>query len=292
MSRSLKETNFHGTPMFPLQIYSHKDKNGFYSVTAHWHEELEFLYIEEGTMHGIISGTPYEMKASEFYFINSGELHELSAHNHSLHHAIVFDPQLLNFDLYDACQYNFIQPITQKKLLFPNNISNALSQEEQESLRQLFLELICNYHYPEQCALLKIKICLLQILELCFRTEILIQNQTTGKQLSSMNQLKEVLDFIRSHYTEEITLKELADIACMSPTYFCRYFHQEMGKTPFAFLNEYRIKKAAILLDDSSLSVSDIAINCGFDNISYFIRKFKEYQGITPKKYRSRKMPE
>ena len=79
MSRSLKETNFHGTPMFPLQIYSHKDKNGFYSVTAHWHEELEFLYIEEGTMHGIISGTPYEMKAGEFYFINSGELHELSA---------------------------------------------------------------------------------------------------------------------------------------------------------------------------------------------------------------------
>ena len=79
-----------------------------------------------------------------------------------------------------------------------------------------------------------------------------------------MNQLKEVLDFIRSHYAEEITLKELADIACMSPTYFCKYFHQEMGKTPFAFLNEYRIKKAAILLDDSSLYVSDIAINCGF----------------------------
>ena len=67
MSRSLKETNFHGTPMFPLQIYSHKDKNGFYSVTAHWHEELEFLYNEEGTMRGIISGTPYEMKAGEFY---------------------------------------------------------------------------------------------------------------------------------------------------------------------------------------------------------------------------------
>ena len=75
MSRSLKETNFHGTPMFPIQIYSHKDKNGFYSVTAHWHEELEFLYIEEGTMRGIISGTPYEMKAGEFNFINSGELH-------------------------------------------------------------------------------------------------------------------------------------------------------------------------------------------------------------------------
>ena len=114
------------------------------------------------------------------------------------------------------------------------------------------------------------------------------QNDTTVKQLASINQLKTVLDYVRSHYAEPVTLKELADIACMSPTYFCRYFHQEMGKTPFAFLNEYRIKKAAILLDGSSLSVSDIAVNCGFDNISYFIHKFKEYQGVTPKKYRSR----
>ena len=68
--------NAHGTPMFPLQVYTHRDKNGFYSVTAHWHDELEFLYIEEGTLHGIIAGTPYEMQAGEFYFINSGELHE------------------------------------------------------------------------------------------------------------------------------------------------------------------------------------------------------------------------
>ena len=138
MSRSLKETNFHGTPMFPLQIYSHKDKNGFYSVTAHWHEELEFLYIEEGTMHGIISGTPYEMKAGEFYFINSGELHELSAHTHSLHHAIVFDPQLLNFDLYDACQYNFIQPITQKRNCSSQTTSPVLSVRKNKKVSDSF----------------------------------------------------------------------------------------------------------------------------------------------------------
>lgn len=51
---------------------------------------------------------------------------------------------------------------------------------------------------------------------------------------------------------------------------------------------EYEIPVHSILLDDSSLSVSDIAVSCGFDNISYFIRKFKEYQGVTPKQYRSR----
>lgn len=288
MSHSLKEENPHGTPMFPLQVYSHKDKNGFYSVTAHWHDELEFLYIEEGTMYGIIAGKSYVMHAGEFYFINSGELHELKAYSHSLHHAIVFDPKLLNFDLYDACQHNFIQPVSQQKLLFPNSTSELFSADEKEELRRLFISIIRNYYHPEHCALLNIKICLLQILELCFRTEVMIQNEITGKQLSSMNQLKSVLDFIKTHYAEQITLEDLAGIACMSSTYFCRYFRQEMGKTPFTFLNEYRIKKAAILLDNSSLSVSDVAFSCGFDNISYFIRKFREYQMITPKQYRNR----
>ena len=141
MSRSLKEMNAHGTPMFPLQVYTHRDKNGFYSVTAHWHDELEFLYIEEGTLHGIIAGTPYEMQASEFYFINSGELHELRAHNHSLHHAIVFDPKFLNFDVYDACQHNFIQPVTQQKLLFPNRISAAISPKDMKNFEDLILTL-------------------------------------------------------------------------------------------------------------------------------------------------------
>ena len=60
MSRSLKETNFHGTPMFPLQIYSHKDKNGFYSVTAHWHEELELAYSFYGRAIHRIDGETIE----------------------------------------------------------------------------------------------------------------------------------------------------------------------------------------------------------------------------------------
>ena len=186
MSHSLKEMNAHGTPMFPLQVYTHRDINGFYSVTAHWHDELEFLYIEEGTLHGIIAGTPYEMQAGEFYFINSGELHELWAHNHSLHHAIVFDPKFLNFDVYDACQHKFIQPVTQQKLLFPNRISAAISPKEHEELRRSYFDIIQNYHHSGQCALLNIKISLLQILELCFRTEIMKQNDTTVKQLASI----------------------------------------------------------------------------------------------------------
>ena len=113
-------------------------------------------------------------------------------------------------------------------------------------------------------------------------------NDTTGKQLASINQLKAVLDYVRSHYTEPVTLKELADIACMSPTYFCRYFHQEMGKTPFAFLNEYRLNAAAEALHATDETVLTIASRCGFENLSYFNRAFKAHFGMTPREYRKK----
>lgn len=73
----------------------------------------------------------------------------------------------------------------------------------------------------------------------------------------------------------------------MSPNYFCRYFKQEIGKTPISFVNEYRIEKACEMLSESKVLVSDIALSAGFDNFSYFIRKFREYKGVAPNKYRS-----
>lgn len=100
-----------------------------------------------------------------------------------------------------------------------------------------------------------------------------------------MKQLKAVIDFIHNHCGEQITLEQLAETACMSPTYFCRYFRQETGRTPFSFLNEYRMKTAATLLADDSMSVSETAACCGFDNVSYFIRRFREYHGMTPGRY-------
>lgn len=106
MPHSLKEKSAHGTPEFPLQVYTHDDS--FHSVTAHWHDELEFIFVEEGTLHAIIAGKKFEMSAGELFFINSGELHELKAGEHSLHHAVVFNPHLLDFSLYDSCQHYFI----------------------------------------------------------------------------------------------------------------------------------------------------------------------------------------
>lgn len=114
------ENRTHGTSIFPLQVYSHHDKDGFYFVSQHWHEELEWVYAEYGILHLTIHGESFTLNPGEFCFINSGELHEIKSRGESLHHAVVFNPGFLDFALYDACQHNFIRPVTNGSIIIPN----------------------------------------------------------------------------------------------------------------------------------------------------------------------------
>lgn len=279
------ENRIHGTSVFHFEVYSHYDKDGFYFVSQHWHEELEWIYVENGILHLTIHGKSIIVNAGEFCFINSGELHEIKSIGFSFHHAIVFNPHFLDFAIYDACQHNFIRPVTNGNLLFPTCFS-TFSEEDRKQVLFHMQEIIKLYHEKSFCTLLSIKIHILHVIELFFKKNYFLKNTLFLKRKDSLNQLKQVIEYIHKNITEPISLQALAEICFMSPNYFCHYFKQEIGKTPVTFINEYRIEKACEMLSASNLSISDISLSVGFDNFSYFIRKFREYKGITPKEYR------
>ena len=93
-----------------------------------------------------------------------------------------------------------------------------------------------------------------------------------------------VFTYIEAHYKEAISLKVLADIAHFSPTYLSRMFHQETGCTLCSYINKKRIENAKRLLLQTEQSIQEIAIDCGFINISHFNRVFKKFA-------KSKKMP-
>ena len=285
MSYTFHENKTHGTSIFPLQVYSHHDKDGFYFVSQHWHEELEWIYAEYGILNVTIHGESFVLNPGEFCFINSGELHEIKSTGESLHHAVVFNPSFLDFALYDTCQHNFIRPITNGTLKFPNFCS-GFSPKDQKRFLFHMQEIIKLYHTLPVCALLSIKIHIFHILELFFQADCLIQNTLSPRGKDSLDKLKQVIGYIHQNYTGVISLQTLSKICYMSPNYFCHYFKQEIGKTPISFINEYRIEKACEMLSETALPVSEISFSFGFENFSYFIRKFREYKGVTPKKYR------
>ena len=81
-------------------------------------------------------------------------------------------------------------------------------------------------------------------------------------------------------------LNELSRIAGMSPKYFCSYFHSIIHRTPIDYLNYYRIERACSELSTSDLTLTEVAYRCGFSDVCYFIKTFKRYKGITPRRYR------
>jgi AraC-like DNA-binding protein len=99
--------------------------------------------------------------------------------------------------------------------------------------------------------------------------------------------INDVFDFMLENYSREIRLGEIAAVANMSSTAFCRYFKHHTRKTYSRFLNEIRVGHACKMLVDDKLSISHICYNSGFNNISNFNRQFKKITDFTPSKYQN-----
>lgn len=95
-----------------------------------------------------------------------------------------------------------------------------------------------------------------------------------------------VEEYIQSHYSERITLTELAHIAGMSPIAFSRFFKMRAGRSVTDYIIDLRLGIASRMLVDSSKTVAEICYECGFNNLSNFNRIFKKKRGITPKAFR------
>ena len=99
--------------------------------------------------------------------------------------------------------------------------------------------------------------------------------------------LRKAEHFIMENFTRKISLKEIADIAGLSPPYFSTIFKEEMGENLSKYLNRQRVEKASRLLLETDMSLAEIAACCCFEDQSWFSKIFKAYTGISPGKYRN-----
>ncbi|MDX2250283.1 MAG: AraC family transcriptional regulator [Bacteroidia bacterium] len=102
---------------------------------------------------------------------------------------------------------------------------------------------------------------------------------------SDSDKINDVFNFVMGNYQEEVRLEQVASVAHMSPTAFCRYFKRSTQKTFSQFLNEIRIGHACRLLREERFPIAEIGFICGFNNTSNFNRRFKTITGFTPKEY-------
>lgn len=100
--------------------------------------------------------------------------------------------------------------------------------------------------------------------------------------------VRQAMAYIHEHYADPIAREDIARHVGMSEDYLTACFHQELGKTPIAYLNGYRIYQAKRLLQESTQTITEIALAVGFSDSGYFTRVFKREVGISPQAYRRR----
>ena len=100
------------------------------------------------------------------------------------------------------------------------------------------------------------------------------------------DRVEKVLDYVRLHFTDPISLKQVAGIANMTEVSFSRFFKQRTGKTFVECVNEIRIDHASRMLADTTNNIAEIAFSTGFNNISNFNRIFKTKKNLTPTQFR------
>jgi signal transduction histidine kinase/AraC-like DNA-binding protein/ABC-type sugar transport system substrate-binding protein len=98
--------------------------------------------------------------------------------------------------------------------------------------------------------------------------------------------VRSAIAYIEAHQAEPIKREDIAGHIAITPDYLTDCFHQELGITPMAFLNRYRIRRARELLDTTDMSVTEVAMATGFGGVSQFTRTFHKAVGISPRAYR------
>lgn len=143
-----------------------------------------------------------------------------------------------------------------------------------------------------ECSPMQRVIYLLQILEnLASSANYTLLNAAgEAKKISTedCSRINKIYNYIGEHFHTEISLKAVADLVCMTPSSFCRYFKKVSKKTLYTLVNEYRIELSKHKLIHTESSIATICYECGFQNVSNFNKRFREVVRLTPSEYRAR----
>lgn len=275
------ENKQRGTFDFPFEFYHVDSSHPRYEMAYHWHVEYEIIRILTGTLHVTMDEKEFTATPGDIVFVNSGILHS-GIPSDCVYQCIVFDmnaflknnprcstyiKQIID---HSAFVYHHFTPKNQQIHQIVWDIFNAMESQKTGYELIVFGEL---YHF----------------FGVVFSEKLYFSDSPQNRRdYRKIMQLKKVLDYMEANYSSPVTLEQLSASVNMSPKYFCRFFYQMTHKTPIDYLNYQRIEHASYQLATTDASVTEVAYNCGFNDLSYFIKTYKKYKGITPGKSKIR----
>lgn len=280
---SFRETSPHGNLQYPFAFYLEDIWNfDFHRMDCHWHPELEFLVVQEGTIHCSVGIRQFDLEQGYGLFINRSILHRFEADNHAIIPNIVFSPVFLAAEQTGIYQ-DFIHPLVNAAIPF-QIFSPEVSWQKNilDNLDSVF-EL---QKQPSSSRLLTISL-LFHLWNTLFEHLQDISGTSVRRTYMAQTKLQLMMQYIQDHFREPLSLDEIAASASVSKSRALQIFQDHIQVSPIAYLISYRLQHAAFLLSETEKPISSIAEETGFSDSGYFCRRWKNHYGMTPKEYRN-----
>ena len=284
LDETLKEMTVQGSRDFPFEIYYggvSRFAEGY--LDWHWHDYFEINFVTCGSLHYFIENKEYIVREGEAVFINAGRLHRgYSDEPEQMSCTVVFDRELFCGDDSSAWYTSGIKDFIQ------SDVNGFLLSEEIPWMKEVLEKLkrmYEKYREVEFASKLSVKGYLCMVF-----ADILNHTVYTSRPNASdtekRKRMRKLLAYISQNYMYAVTLEELAEVIGLSEAECSRFFSSQMKRTPFAYLNEYRIERSCELLANTDVPISDIALQTGFNSFSYYSKRFREMLHCTPSEYR------
>lgn len=281
-----EEKKTHGKHNFPYITYCCSIPIDFTCVPNHWHNEFEIIYIKKGKGVISIDLDHYEVNAQDIVLILPGQLHSIEqlGINEMEYENIIFSMDLLVSKTEDICNIDYFSPMN-KRLIHIPSIFNKSNYDYYDKLAYCLdnIDEICK-SFPKAYEL-SIKGYLFQFFSIIFN-KIPKTSLPTIKKRKSLDKLKIIIKYVENNYANPITIEEISELCEFSQSHFMKFFKSNMDVSFIEYLNNYRLTIASRLLISSSSSILAIALESGFDNLSYFNRLFKKRYDMTPSQFR------
>ena len=256
-----------------IEFFNRTSRNsGFKMSDYHYHDKHELYFLEKGKTEYFIGSEIYSLTSGNLIFIPKGEFHKTNISNDSFSERllIVFDDNFLGGEFskhIDELSKNKLIRISPEKLYKIKDIYEKIEYEDTN--RQI--------DYIE--------------MEKLYLKELLIQikrNRIENNTFDLSESYKIVQDcatYICENYNLDLNLESLSKKYSLSKSYFSKLFKKVTGVGLNEYITAIRISASENMLLKDTISITEIATRCGFNDSNYFTSVFKKLKGITPKKY-------
>jgi len=284
MPASFEKINVRDDESFFIGIF----QDNLEKSTWHYHDTFEISFITEGAGKRIVADSIEEFQPGDLVFIGQ-----------NLPHVWIADKETrtpTNRTL-EMVYLQFTSSVLSPQMLaLPEfqNLKRALELSERglhiigqtlNEVSEIMLQLPYLKSFDRMLHFFK-------MMDIIGKSESSIQlaseDYLTKKFKTGNNRIATIHEYLMKNYREEVDLKQLSTLVNMAEGSLCRFFKLNMGKTVFEYLNQIRIEFACKLLMDINLSILEVCMDSGFNNLSHFNKQFRKITGVPPTEYRKR----